>query len=95
MSSNHQNKPIAVVTGSNGFVGSHLVELLLSKGYRVKCIIRKTSNLRWLKGLDVEFHDCGLSNVEDLRAVFQGATYIFHIAGVVTAKKPDYFTKAM
>jgi len=93
MSVNHQNKPIAVVTGSNGFVGSHLVELLLSKGYRVKCIIRKTSNLRWLKGLDVEFHDCGLSNVEDLRTVFQGATYIFHIAGVVTAKKPDLFYK--
>jgi len=43
MSKKIENAPVAVVTGANGFVGSHLVELLLDKGYRVKCIIRKTS----------------------------------------------------
>ncbi|MBK6681883.1 MAG: NAD-dependent epimerase/dehydratase family protein [Ignavibacteriales bacterium] len=35
------SKEIAVVTGANGFVGSHLVDRLLSEGYAVKCLVRK------------------------------------------------------
>lgn len=43
-----QTQEIAVVTGANGFVGSHLVDNLLSKGLEVRCIVRKSSNLKWL-----------------------------------------------
>jgi len=93
MSEKVKNKPIAVVTGANGFVGSHLVELLLKKNYHVKCIIRKTSNLRWIEHLPVEFYDCGLTDVASLKRVFEGADYIFHIAGVVGARKPEIFYK--
>ncbi|MCW8823452.1 MAG: GDP-mannose 4,6-dehydratase, partial [Ignavibacteriaceae bacterium] len=39
------NKQIAVVTGANGFVGSHLVDYLLTKDFEVRCIVRKSSNL--------------------------------------------------
>ncbi len=88
-----ENAPIAAVTGANGFVGSHLVELLLREGYRVKCIVRKSSNLRWVKDLDVEFYDCGLTDVDALKSVVEDANYIFHIAGVVAAKKPELFYK--
>ena len=93
MSEKNKNVPVAVVTGANGFVGSHLVALLLREGYRVKCIIRKTSNLRWIKDLPVEFYDCGLTDIDALKAVFEDANYIFHIAGVVAAKKPEMFYK--
>ena len=34
--------------------------LLLEKGFIVRCIIRKTSNLRWLKEKNIEIFDCGL-----------------------------------
>jgi len=93
MSEKIKNKPIAVVTGANGFVGSHLVELLLKKDYHVKCVIRKTSNLRWIEHLPVEFYDCGLTDVASLKKVFEGADYIFHIAGVVGARQPEMFYK--
>jgi len=91
MSEKIKNAPVAVVTGANGFVGSHLVTLLLNKGYRVKCVIRITSNLRWIKDAPVEFFDCGLTDVVSLRRVFEDANYIFHIAGVVAAKKSELF----
>jgi nucleoside-diphosphate-sugar epimerase len=85
-------KPTAVVTGANGFVGSHLVDLLLAKGFIVKCIVRESSNLRWLEGKDVEIFKCGLFNKDELSKVLKDAEYIFHVAGVVKAKTEEgYF----
>jgi dihydroflavonol-4-reductase len=87
------DKKIAVVTGANGFVGSHLVDLLLEEGYAVRCVTRKTSDLKWLKGKDVEICDCGLTNSEELKKVFSGAEYIYHVAGVVKSKAPEGYFK--
>jgi nucleoside-diphosphate-sugar epimerase len=87
------NNSIAVVTGANGFVGSHLVDLLLEKNYKVRCIIRKTSNLRWLEGKNVEIIDTGLFNKEGLNIAFKDAEYIFHVAGVVKSKNPEGYFK--
>ncbi|MDP2303853.1 MAG: NAD(P)-dependent oxidoreductase [Ignavibacteria bacterium] len=83
---------IAVVTGANGFVGSHLVDLLLEKNFTVRCIVRKSSDLKWLNEKNVEIIDSGLQNKEGLRKAFKDASYIFHVAGVVKSKKPEgYF----
>ena len=87
-----QTQEIAVVTGANGFVGSHLVDNLISKGFKVRCIVRKSSNLKWLDGKDVEIFDCGLFDKDGLRKAFKDANYIFHVAGVVKSKtKEGYF----
>lgn len=87
-----ENKNIAVVTGGTGLVGSHLVDLLLSKNYQVRCIVRKTSNLRWLENKDVEIYDCGLYDKEPLKKILVDADYLYHVAGVVKSKKAEgYF----
>lgn len=88
-----QNKEIAVVTGANGFVGSHLVDNLLLKGYEVRCIVRKSSDLKWLKGKDIKIFDCGLFDKEGLRNAFKNANYIFHVAGVVKSKTKEGYYK--
>jgi dihydroflavonol-4-reductase len=86
------NKQTAVVTGGNGFVGSHLVDLLLENNYIVRCITRKSSDLKWLKNKEVQIFDSGLMDKEGLRKAFHGADYIYHVAGVVKSKKPEgYF----
>ncbi|MBK9099307.1 MAG: NAD(P)-dependent oxidoreductase [bacterium] len=87
------DKQIAVVTGANGFVGSHLVDNLLSKNFEVRCIVRKSSNLRWLEGKNVQICDCGLFDREGLRKAFKDANYIFHVAGVVKAKNEEGYLK--
>ncbi|GBD86705.1 3 beta-hydroxysteroid dehydrogenase/Delta 5--_4-isomerase [bacterium BMS3Abin03] len=87
-----ESKPIAVVTGANGFVGSHLVDLLIERGNNVRCVVRKTSNLRWLEGKDVEIYDCGLFDKEGLSVAFKDVNFIYHVAGVVKSKtKEGYF----
>lgn len=86
------SKNISVVTGASGFVGSHLVDRLISEGHYVKCILRKSSSRRWLEGKPVEIIDCGLFDKEALENVLKDADYLFHIAGVVKSKKKDgYF----
>jgi nucleoside-diphosphate-sugar epimerase len=88
-----KNPPIAVVTGANGFVGSHLVDHLLNKGYVVRCIIRKTSNTKWLEGKNVEIFNCGLFDKVGLKEALNNADYIYHVAGVVKSKKPEGYFK--
>lgn len=84
---------IAVVTGANGFVGSHLVDYLLDKNYEVRCIVRKTSDLKWLKGKNVKIFDCGLLDIDGMSLAFRKANYIFHVAGVVKSKTPEGYFK--
>jgi dihydroflavonol-4-reductase len=86
------NRKIAVVTGANGFVGSQLVDLLLEKNYIVRCITRKSSDLKWLNDKDVKIFDSGLMDKIGLREAYKDAEYIYHVAGVVKSKSPEgYF----
>jgi nucleoside-diphosphate-sugar epimerase len=76
----------ALVTGGSGFVGSHLVDALLKRGFDVTCTIRPTSNLRWLTGKKVRLFDRGFA-APDLSEALDGVTHVFHVAGVI--QSPD------
>ncbi len=78
---------IAVVTGAAGFIGSHMVDLLLDAGYRVHAIDNLSSgrvaNLAHRKSdakLAFEVKDIRDACPDDL--LFQGAEYLFHFAGI-------------
>lgn len=82
----------ALVTGATGFIGSHLVELLLKKKYAVRILLRRSSDTVWLEGLNVERVYGDLFDNEALRKAVEGVDYVYHSAGVTKAKKKeDYF----
>ncbi|MFN0158587.1 MAG: NAD-dependent epimerase/dehydratase family protein [Bacteroidota bacterium] len=82
----------ALVTGATGFIGSHLVELLLHKGYTVRCLIRKSSDTKWLERKQVEYVYGDLFSEEALAEAVRGVDYVFHSAGVTKAKtKEEYY----
>jgi nucleoside-diphosphate-sugar epimerase len=82
----------ALVTGAAGFIGSHLAEALIERGYEVTCITRRTSRLRWIEHLDVEYILCDLADIESCSAKLRDFDYIFHLAGVTKAlSERDYF----
>lgn len=83
----------SVITGANGFVGSHLVDYLLEKNHTIKCIVRKSSNTKWLDGKPVEIFRCGLDDKNSLIDIIKDADYIFHIAGVVKSKTKEGYYK--
>jgi dihydroflavonol-4-reductase len=98
----NKQKSKALVTGANGFVGSYLVEGLLSQGYQVTCLVRKTSNLRWLSGLNVEYVYADISEKESLsreaesfgKNVLKDVDFVFHVAGLTKAKRKEEYFKA-
>jgi len=76
----------ALVTGASGFVGSHLVDCLLRRGYEVTCLLRSTSNRQWLDGKPVRLAECELlGNRSELRRAVSRQGVVFHVAGAVRA----------
>lgn len=85
-------RPKALVTGGNGFVGSHLVEHLLNRGYDVTCLVRKTSDLSFLTGLELEYRYGDVTDIASLREALKGVDFVFHLAGLTKAKtREEYF----
>ena len=86
----------AYVTGGTGFIGSHLVELLVNQGYHVTCLIRQTSNLRWINHLlnakspQVQLVMGNLHDSDVLEQHIRDADLVFHLAGLT--KAPDAAT---
>jgi nucleoside-diphosphate-sugar epimerase len=74
-----------LLTGATGFVGSHLAELLLHKGYDVRALIRRTSNMQWIRDLDMECFYGSLDEADSLKNAVKGVDYVFHVAGVTKA----------
>ncbi len=81
----------ALVTGATGFIGSHLVEELTKQGDEVCCLVRKSSDLKWLEGLKIKllFSDC--SDKASLRAIMPELDYVFHLAGLTKASYKEEF----
>ena len=82
----------ALVTGGTGFIGSHVTDALIEKGVQVRCLRRKTSDLKWLKGLPIEFVHGDCNDKISLEKAVQGVDWVFHLAGVTKAiQEETYF----
>jgi UDP-glucose 4-epimerase len=75
----------AVVTGGAGFIGSHLVERLLAEGHRVTVIDNlatgRPENLAAVRDR-IAFFRADVADLSAIQAAFQGAEWVFHLAGL-------------
>lgn len=80
-----------LVTGADGFIGSHLVELLVKEGFSVKafCLYNSLGSLGWIDILSKEIKsniEVYLGDVRDYESVLiavKGCDYIFHLASLI------------
>lgn len=81
-------KELALVTGACGFVGSHMVELLMEKGIEVRATDLEKADRTHLNRLGIEFVPSDLTKKETLLPALEGVDYIFDIASLFDYSAP-------
>src|SRR5277367_5436672 len=69
-----------LVTGATGFVGGHVARQLVAAGDAVRVLVRRSSNLAVLDGLQVEPFEGDLSDGSSLERAMQGMRRVYHVA---------------
>ncbi len=88
-----------LVTGVNGFIGSHLAELLLTRGDEVVGLVRPTADLRSLAPLSDRYGDRLQLVVGDLRTglglaeAVRGVEIVYHLGGLVMGTSEAEFRR--
>lgn len=70
-----------VVTGATGFIGSHLVPILLRRGHRVTCIVRSPAKAVGLAEQGAALVQGDVTERASLVEPLRGAAALFHLAG--------------
>ena len=78
----------ALVTGGTGFIGIHLVAALIVRGWRVRCLVRATSNRQPLAAHPVDYVVGHLQDDAALHRAVRDANVVFHLAGATKARTP-------
>jgi len=82
-----------LITGGTGFIGYNLVPILQQEQHEIICLVRETSNLRWLNSIGhIEYRYGDLLAPESLDAALDGIECVIHMAGTVVAvHKRDFY----
>jgi len=71
---------LAFVTGATGFLGSHVARVLSDQGANLRLLVRPTSNLKNLQGLNAETATGDLRDAASLEKAISGCDTVFHVA---------------
>jgi NAD dependent epimerase/dehydratase len=79
------------VTGADGFIGSHLVELLVEAGAKVRALVYYNSwnELGWLKDIpvkvlaEVELIRGDIRDSDHMRELVKGCDYVLHLSSLI------------
>lgn len=72
-----------IITGANGFIGSHIVKRFCNEGVTVTCLVRKDSNREALKEFNVEYQYGDICDRLSLKDAFKGHDFVIHNAAYV------------
>ncbi|KKU57212.1 MAG: hypothetical protein UX81_C0042G0003 [Parcubacteria group bacterium GW2011_GWA2_47_12] len=72
----------AVVTGGAGFIGSHIADALIERGFEVHIIDNLSGGKRENVNAQAVFHKIDIRNLEDITPIIKGAKFVFHLAAL-------------
>ena len=78
-----------LITGATGYIGSAVVRELVNAGESVRCLVRKTSNMKNLGDLHVELAYGDIRDIDSVRRALQGCNSVYHLAAIYANWLPD------
>jgi dihydroflavonol-4-reductase len=88
-----------LVTGATGLLGTHLMMELLSRGERVRALVRPTSNRNAVEDVfrfchnphysGIEWVEGDVLDIDSLEEAMQGCSHVFHCAAIVSYHPAD------
>jgi dihydroflavonol-4-reductase len=78
------------VTGGSGFIGANLVHELVSRGHKVKALLRSGSDTRGLAGVEYERVEGDITDRARLKEAMFGCDWCFHVAASYHLWLKDY-----
>jgi NAD dependent epimerase/dehydratase len=89
--SEHLKGKCIFVTGADGFIGSHLVEILVKAGAKVKALVYYNSwgSVGWLSAIpnsifkEIEIYFGDIRDFERVNQGVKGCDYVFHLASLI------------
>jgi len=80
-----------LLTGASGFLGSHIAETLVSEGYEVRALVRRSSKVAHLEDLGVDLAYAVLERGEGLREAMDGVDAVVHGAAITKGRTEAEF----
>jgi dihydroflavonol-4-reductase len=77
------------ITGATGFIGSHVVKLLVQTEHELRCLVRKTSQIKELEELGVNLITGDLTDKDSLLEGMKGCDWVLDVANVYTFWTPN------
>lgn len=75
-------KEKVIVTGGAGFIGSHLVDELIKRGFRVHVIDNFAGGKKENKNPKANYHKLDIRKLKKIKPIFKDATFVFHLAAL-------------
>src|SRR5881227_5638 len=69
-----------LVTGATGFIGSHVAQALAAQGADLRLLVRPSSRMENIAGLNAERVTGDLRDPDSLKRAMQGCEFVFHVA---------------
>lgn len=86
----------ALVTGANGFLGTHVVSALLARGHQVRACVRPAAKVDELTALGVtDVFRADLRTTPDLAPAFAGVDILIHLAAAVSGGEDEMFASTV
>jgi dihydroflavonol-4-reductase len=78
-----------LLTGGTGFLGLHVARALAARGDELRLLVRGTSKLDSLSGIEFEAATGDILDRDSVRRAMEGAQRVFHVAGITSMRPRD------